>query len=430
MKKFYRYIAFVMLVALSVTESIAQISIEHVTVEGTGTTQSRAITDALVEATFRIYGVRIVADTQTSIFSSRSSDSATFSAKIHHAMSRQTIPNKRNELLSYDVLSSQRDADGLYVVAVQAKYSDYRVLIPENKRRSLAVLNFPVMSGGYLLGNERGISTILTSRIETLLTQSRQFSVLDRARGDIYDMEKQVLESGDVNAAERARLGEVVGADYLVYGKILPVLVEKIDNSIAISGEYKVQIVATVPVEFRVMAVATRQVKWSSTAVAKRVIEKTEQYQAVDVNQAVGSALDEVAELIFEELTENIYPPKISKVLSANRFILNRGGTTVENGMLFEVFDLGENIVDPYTGESLGQSESFVGLAKIVGKKPKYSIGKLETGVSIKAGMILRKYRGENPTVKSNVVTEPSYKDANSDGLPDYLELLNSNNLN
>lgn len=275
------------------------------------------------------------------------------------------------------------------------------------------------MSGGYLSGNGNEISDILTSRIEALLTQSRQFSVLGRERGD-------------VGTAERARLGKVVGADYMVHGKILPVSVEEIDKSIAISGEYKVQIVATVPVEFRVIAVATRQVKWSSTAVAKRVIETTGQ-QAVDVNQAVNSALNsalnEVAELIFEELTENIagsFQLAVVKVLAKNRFILNRGGNIVENGMLFKVFDLGENIVDPYTGESLGQVESFIGLAEIVEKKPKYSIAKLETGALVKAGMILRKYHGEDITVKQKVATKPSYEDANNDGLPDYLELLNT----
>lgn len=430
MKKFCRYIVFIALLAFSATESIAQISIEYVTVEGTASTQSQAINNALVEATFRIYGVRIAADTNASIFSSRSNDTVLFAAKIHRVMSRQTILNKRNELLGYDVVSSRRNADGLYEVTVQTKYSEYRVPGPANKRRSLAVLNFPVARGGYLSGKASGISDVLTSRIEALLTQSRQFSVLDRDRDDIYALEKQLLQSGDANTAERARLGKVVGADYIVYGKILPVSVEKIDKSIAISGEYKVQIVATVPVEFRVIAVATRQIKWSSTAVAKRVIDSTTQYQDVDVNQIVGSALGEVAELIFEELTENIYPPKISKVLANNRFILNRGGTTVENGTLFEVFDLGEDIVDPYTGESLGRLESLVGLAKIVEKKPKYSIAKLETSVLIKAGMILRKYRGEYPIVKQKGTAKPSYEDADSDGLPDYLELLNSNNRN
>ncbi len=418
MNNFCKYVV-VALVVFYTTTSIAQISTEYVTVEGSGTTQSKAIADALMEAIFRIYGVRVAADTQTSIFSARSNGTAILSAKIRRVMSRQSLPNKRNELLGYDVISSQRDADGLYSVTVQTKYSEYRVPGPNNKRRSLAVLNFSITPGGYLSEAGKGMPDSLSSRLEALLTQSRQFSVLDRARGDIYAMERQLLQSGDVSTAERSRLGKVVGADYIVYGKILPVSVEKIDKSIAISGEHKVHTVVTVPVEFRVIAVATRQIKWSSKVVAKHVIVSTQP------NQAVDAALGEAAELIFKELTENIYPPKISKVLAANRFILNRGGVSVENGMQFEVFDLGENIVDPYTGESLGQVESFVGLANIVEIKPKYSVAKLEAGAFIKEGMILRKYREEDAAVKQQLDTKPSFEDADSDGLPDYLELLN-----
>ena len=418
MNNFCKYVV-VALVVFYTTTSIAQISTEYVTVEGSGTTQSKAIADALMEAIFRIYGVRVAADTQTSIFSTRSNDTSILSAKIRRVMSRQSLPNKRNELLGYDVISSQRDADGLYSVTVQTKYSEYRVPGPNNKRRSLAVLNFPITPGGYLSEAGKGMPDSLSSRLEALLTQSRQFSVLDRARGDIYAMERQLLQSGDVSTAERSRLGKVVGADYIVYGKILPVSIERIDKSIAISGEHKVHTVVTVSVEFRVIAVATRQIKWSSKVVAKHVIVSTQP------NQAVDAALGEAAELIFKELTENIYPPKISKVLAANRFILNRGGVSVENGMQFEVFDLGENIVDPYTGESLGQVESFVGLANIVEIKPKYSVAKLEAGAFIKEGMILRKYREEDAAVKQQLDTKPSFEDADSDGLPDYLELLN-----
>ncbi len=425
MKNFCKYVVVVLVVFYTAT-SIGQISTEYVTVKGTSTTQSKAVEDALMEATFQIYGVRVTANTQAAIFSARSNDTSTFPAKIHREMSRQSLPNKRNELLGYDVISSQRDADGLYTVTIQTKYSEYRVPGPENKRRSLVVEKF-VVTGELSKKRKANISGILFSRLEALLIQSRQFSVLSRDDDgkDYAEKETSLLQSDNMSTAERARLGKVVGADYIVYGKILPASVEKIDKSIAILGEHKVSTVVTVPVEFRIIAVATRQIKWSSKVVVEHVIVNTEPNQVVDVNQAVDIVVDEAAELIFGELTENIYPPRISKVLAANRFVVNRGSDTVEKGMQFEVFDLGENIVDPYTGESLGQVESFVGLANIVEIKPKYSIAKLATDALIKTGMILRKYREEDDAIKQQLDTKPSFKDEDSDGLPDYLELLN-----
>lgn len=423
---FCRYTVFVaLIIMLSTTESFAQVSIEHVKVTGLGITESSAIENALVEAVYQIYGLRISSDVRVSVFSKRSNDGAIYSSQIHQVIHRQSVPNHRNELLGYDVVSSQQDLDGQYVVNLRAKYSKYKIPGIKNERRTLVVLDFPVSSGGYPFEKPAEVSGFLSSQIESLLIQSRRFAVLDRKRGDIYSMEKNILRSSDVNIAERARLGKVLGADYMVYGEILPVQVERIDKSIKISGEYKEQIVATVPVMFKVLAMATRQIKWSSTVVGEDIVENKN--VVIRIDQIIESLLGRVAGLIFEELTENIYPPKIVKVLTADRFVLNRGGNTVENGMLFDVFNSGEYIIDPDTGEPIDRIETYVGLARVVEKKPKYSIVVIETGEGpIKEGMILRKYRGDdNAKSKQSVVVEPSYQDDDNDGLPDYLQLLN-----
>ncbi len=427
---FFRYVVFVTLSLLTtilpVAEAIAQLSISHIKVKGTGNTQSEAVTDALMEAVYRIYGVRIASDTQSSVSRIRSDNTATLVAEIHKVVRRQTASDKRNELLGYEVVSSQQDSAGLHTVAVQARYSRYRVPGPENKRRTLAVMNFSLTGGGYIPGNAREVADFLASQIESLLVQGRRFAVLDRKRNDIYAREKELIQSGDMNIAERARLGKVLGADYMVYGEILPVRIEKIDKSIKILGEHKEQIVASVPVRFKVLAVATRQVKWSSSVVADHIVENTNKDYVVETDLVVGSALGKVAELIVDELTENIYPPKIAKVLTANRFVLNRGGNTVENGMLFEVFNVGEYVLDPDTGERLDRIETFAGLARVVEKKPKYSIAEIETDEPIREGMVLRKYRGVDSKAKQHVAAQSSYQDNDNDGLPDYLNLLNT----
>ena len=429
----FRYVVFVSLSILVIfppSEAIAQVSTAYVETEGTGNTQAEAIADALIEAVYRIHGVRINSDTHSSVFRSLSDDTLTTVTEIHKAIRLQTASDKKNELLGYEVISSRQDSVGLHAVTVQARYSKYRVPGPQNKRRTLAVLDFPVSSDGYIQARSTQVSDLLGSQLEALLIQSRRFSVLDRKRDDIYAREMRLLQSSDVDIAERARLGKVAGADYMVYGEILSIGVERIDKSIKISDQYKEQFVATVPVMFKVMAVATRQMKWSSTIVAEHIVENTNKDNIVGIDQIVGIALHKAAELIAEELTENIYPPKISKVLSASRFVLNRGGNTVQNGMLFEVFGVGENILDPDTGEPLGLLETSAGLARVIETKPKYSIAEMETGASISEGMVLRKYRGDVTGIQQGIPAKPGFKDADSDGLPDYLGLLRSGNQN
>ena len=73
--------------------------------------------------------------------------------------------------------------------------------------------------------------------VEALLTQGRRFGVLDRSRPDVYEAEKQLLQSSDAGPGERARLGKVLGADYLLYGVIDRVVVEDQSKTIEITGE-------------------------------------------------------------------------------------------------------------------------------------------------------------------------------------------------
>ena len=109
------------------------------------------------------------------------------------------------------------------------------------------------------------------SSVEALLTQGRRFGVLDRSRPDVYEAEKQLLQSGDAGPGERARLGKVLGADYLLYGVIDRVVVEDQSKTIEITGERKNRLVGLAEIRFTVLATATRQVKWSSSIAMDRV---------------------------------------------------------------------------------------------------------------------------------------------------------------
>ena len=84
--------------------------------------------------------------------------------------------------------------------------------------------------------------------------------------------------------------------------------------------------------------------------------------------------LDDVAARIVDELTENIYPPKITKVTGEGQFVVNRGGNIVETGDVFEVFKLGDWLTDPDTGEKLDRLEASVGIAKNNGREAENTV--------------------------------------------------------
>ena len=426
------------LLALSVAN--AQTTIEEREVRGRGVSEVDAILNAFQEATFQVCGVQIRADlTMNSALVE--DDDVRMIDQINrniHATSTQ----RPCDFQGYDVLAVAGEQPDVGV-RVLVRYAVYRVPGPDMKRRRLAVLDFPMDEVHlYGVGGRRQLQVDgravrvgtdvdfklvrklqhgFRAKAEELLTQGRRFGVLDRKRPEVYEAEKQILASGDVDIGERARLGKVMGADYLVYGTIDRIAIENTTRVIRATGERIDRSHGATKVRFTVLAAATRQVKWSSAITLDRRLPPGLRPEA-----AAEALLEEVAVRMVDELTENIYPPRVTEVLAPGQFVVNRGGNTVQAGSVFEVFALGDWLYDPDTGERLDQLETSVGIARVVSVKPKYSIAELISEVvNLSRGMVLRRRQAPVEEV-SRVPDRPrSFADDDGDGIPDYLNRLN-----
>jgi hypothetical protein len=91
-------------------------------------------------------------------------------------------------------------------------------------------------------------------------------------------------------------------------------------------------------------------------------------------------------------------------------------------GDVFEVFAVGDWLVDPDTGEYLDRIETSVGIARIVAVKPKYSLAELISGkADLSRGMVLRRRTVEAGAGTVPADRGPRFQDDDGDGLPDYL---------
>lgn len=86
-----------------------------------------------------------------------------------------------------------------------------------------------------------------------------------------------------------------------------------------------------------------------------------------------------------------IYPIQVVKVIG-DTAVINRGEGSVSAGEVFAVFEAGDELIDPQSGESLGAMETEVGLAKVAEVKPKFAILKMASGALTQgAAYIVRK---------------------------------------
>lgn len=99
----------------------------------------------------------------------------------------------------------------------------------------------------------------------------------------------------------------------------------------------------------------------------------------------------EMASKIANRVIDVIFPPK---VLSRRdkQITINRGdGTDIAIGQIWDVFAVGEELIDPDTNENLGREEVVVGKIKITRVLPKTSTAEVLEDYGIDKSAILRK---------------------------------------
>ena len=207
------------------------------------------------------------------------------------------------------------------------------------------------------------------------MTQSRRFLVLDRANDLAYQQEMALLKT-EAPLGERVRIGQVVGADYIVLGQIRQAGVSHSDRTVQMTGERIVNSSSAVEIDWSVLEVATRATKFSGTV------------RLSAGGDALGDLLDRTAARIAEEITQGIYPMRLIRFDDPEELIINQGGGTLLNrsAASLRAMLLADALIDPYTKESLGQVEREVGLVEVMRVDNKVSYARLVSGKLPPAG--------------------------------------------
>ncbi len=170
--------------------------------------------------------------------------------------------------------------------------------------------------------------------------------------------------AGGTATEELARIGNRVGTDYLVTG-----IVEKAySNSKKFKMKTTGQVITTpqigARVTYRILDVASTQVKFAATAKIHRESGK------------ISNVADGIAASVGQKILNAIFPVYVLSV-EGDQLTLGQGGDTIKKGAVYSLVKLGKEIIDPYTQERLGQSETIVGSVRITDTQSKLSTAKV-----------------------------------------------------
>jgi curli biogenesis system outer membrane secretion channel CsgG len=159
---------------------------------------------------------------------------------------------------SYRILEVDQDGPDHYIAHLSVTIEKFRAKgLGNGSRRRIAVTAFNEPNG------DGRLSAMLRDRITAALAQSRRFAVVDRANDRAYEEEMAAL--ADAPVTECVRLGQVIGADYVVVGAIRRAGVSRHAETIELTGERIESAASAIEADFQVLEIATRQIKWAST---------------------------------------------------------------------------------------------------------------------------------------------------------------------
>jgi hypothetical protein len=266
-------------------------------------------------------------------------------------------------------VASKSVSDGVWHVAIVAEIPVYQASAA-SKRLKIAVLPFHLSSqaGGQF---EEG----LRSQVIDALTQSGKVAILDRDYTQENQDEISQLQSEAFSKDEAAKLGNRLGADYILVGTVAKANQSRDSAYIASIGQtiYGASH-ASAGLNFRLIEAATGVVQLSGT---------------LDSSKYPSSSLDNVAKAESADLSnrvlDSLFPLRVESVADGV-FYLGRGGDGMHVGDTFRLIRQGNPITDTDTHEIIGYSEQDLGRISVTEVEPRLSKATLVSGTLSQIG--------------------------------------------
>jgi len=269
------------------------------------------------------------------------------------------------------------------------------------KRVGIGVFEDRTGSGYNHLGS--GVADMLA----TALVKSGKFIVVERQELDRVLSEQKLGESGLVTEQTAPKLGKLLGAELFVIGSVTEFGTKegKIGGNIPLFGGSITKKTARAVVDVRlvntttgeVITAETKEGSESTTGVSVRYedidFNNTSSWNDTDIGKATRQAIDGVVELITDNMGKIPWSGKVLKVNADGTLMMKPGSEgNVKLGQEFDVFRVGEDIIDPDTGLSLGAEETKVGHIKVTedALKGKAAKAKIVEGKDIQNNDIVR----------------------------------------
>ncbi len=397
LKRWFKAWILAWLGALLCLGSQAQIVMREVIATGNGGDTSKATIDAIENAISQVGGMRISTATSLAMSEVTKDGNTTIEENFKQNIEKLT----RGVIKSYTVLESGTSpGSGRAFVKIRAIIPSYKPS-DQLKRLKLAVMPLTLAGSARNRPEAAEFGESVSAALEAYLTQTRRFAMIDRRYTEKSNRELAGVNARNAPIEETVKIGVRTGADYIVLAALKDFAPQQQQQQ-RVTGRSVTRSVAPVSIDVRVIDIASGQIKFAQTYNNPGRLPSSvslAQY-AVDIGTDIGQVISSA-----------IYPIAVVAG-SESEVTFNQGGDTVQVGRVYRLVSLGQNLVDPYTRESLGQEEREVARAEVTSVTDRTATARVVSGrlpQPIKSGSLLARILPEDTSTNLSVqVTLPS----------------------
>jgi hypothetical protein len=242
----------------------------------------------------------------------------------------------------------------------------------------------------------------LTQQIEESLRATRRFAIFERSKVILQNsvLLEQEFAKGGQALANAAEAGKLANVQFIAQPVITQfnIFVRKIQNE-ETPGQYRYAAKGSLNVRIKVFDTTSAEVVFETT---RDVIlgpdndVGTRQTGAHDehfvLNAAWHSLTRDAAARLGNAIVGSLDPIQVMQTQDADIFV-NRGeGGGIFPGETYQIFSIGEPLINPVTKEQLGNTEKLLGEVEIFRVNPRFSVARPKTPLTgqVKPGDVLR----------------------------------------
>ena len=233
----------------------------------------------------------------------------------------------------------------------------------------------------------------------TALMETGKFSMIERNKVDIVLAEQDFGETGRITPQTAAQIGKMLGVDLLLTGSISQFSINRTGGGIrgvsvgVTTGKVVLQSRLVNTTTGEIVVAAEEENKKTLVGARYRSINFRQSFDKGMANEIMHPAVEKMVVKIVNQtagMSSSAHSGRVIKAQGGQVWVNLGAGSGVKVGDEFEVIRMGEELIDPDTGLSLGAVEEKIGTIVITQVTEKYAIASVQSG-SVQAKDYLKK---------------------------------------